>query len=154
MPLVKINARDIVIEVAEGTKWLPVGGLTSAVPNGGENEEVVDTTTFDSKGYYEQEVIQRGATLALEGYLIKDTTDGHQDLGQARIEQLATLVGFDSVGKIRFRHPIDRAWKVWNATFTLGEHGGGNNDKSAWTVTITRSGQSTTEPVAAAAAAR
>lgn len=154
MPLVKINARDIRIEVADsnGTTWVPVGGLNSAVPNGGENEEVVDTTTFDSNGYYEQEVIQRGATMELEGFLLQDPETGAPDPGQSRVEALATQVGFASVGRVRFRHPKDTVWKVWNATFTLGEQGGGNNDKSAWAVTITRSGPSTTAPVGAAAA--
>lgn len=154
MPLVKISARDIVIQVAEanGTTWTPVGGLTSAVPNPSENEEVADTTTFDSRGYYEQEVIQRGATLELEGFLLKDSSTGALDPGQARIETLATEVGSASVGKLRFRHPMDTQWKVWNATFTLGEQGGGNNDKVSWNVTITRSGPSTTAPVSTGAA--
>ncbi|WP_372663717.1 phage tail tube protein [Amycolatopsis kentuckyensis] len=154
MPTVKINARDIIIQVAEtnGTTWTPIGGLNSAVPNAGENEEVVDTTTFDSAGNYEQEVIQRGATLALEGFLLKDPANGAQDPGQARVEALATQVGFASVGKIRFRHPVDTQWKVWNATFSLGEHGGGNNDKYAWVATVTRSGPSTTVAVSASVA--
>jgi hypothetical protein len=96
MPLVKINARDIQIEVADssGATWIPVGGLNSAVPNGGENEEVVDTTTFDSGGYYEQEVIQRGATLELEGFLLQDAETGALDPGQSRIDALANQVGF------------------------------------------------------------
>jgi len=153
MPAVKINARDIIIQVADGTNWVPVGGLNSAVPNAGENEEVADTTTFDSKGNYEQEVVQRGATLELEGFLLKDPANGAQDPGQARVETLATQVGFASLGQIRFRHPMDTQWKVWTATFSLGELGGGNNDKSAWAATITRSGASATAPVAASAAA-
>lgn len=149
MPLVKINARDIVIQVAEanGTTWTAIGGLTSAVPNASENEEVVDTTSFDSHGHYEQEVIQRGATLALEGFQLKDSANGKPDDGQARVEFLASQVGTESLGKVRFRHPMDTVWKVWTATFTIGEHGGGNNDKAAWAVTITRSGPSTTEDV-------
>jgi len=151
MPLVKINARDIIIQVAEanGATWTAIGGLNSAVPNASENEEVVDTTSFDSKGHYEQEVIQRGATLELEGFQLKDSANGQPDSGQARVEILASQVGAESLGKIRFRHPMDTTWKVWTATFTIGEHGGGNNDKAAWAVTITRSGPSTGEPVSA-----
>ncbi|MFB6722923.1 phage tail tube protein [Kribbella sp. NPDC056345] len=156
MPAVKINARDIIIQVAEanGTTWTPLGGLNSAVPNASENEEVVDTTTFDSAGNYEQEIIQRGAILELEGFLLKDPANGAQDPGQARVEALATQVGFASIGKIRFRHPMDTTWKVWNATFSLGEQGGGNNDKFAWAATVTRSGASTTAPVTTPAAAK
>jgi len=152
MPTVKINARDLVIQVqeADGKSWSQIGGLNSAVPNSGDNEEVVDTTTFDSGGYYEQEVVQRGATLGLEGFLLLDPATGAQDPGQARVETLATLVGPDSLGKVRFRHTQDKAWKIWTATFSIGEQGGANNDKSAWKVTIARSGRSTTEQVAAA----
>jgi hypothetical protein len=57
------------------------------------------------------------------------------------------------VGKVRFRHPMDTSWKVWNATFTLGEQGGAHNDKVSWNVTATRSGASTTAPVGATATA-
>ncbi|WP_370422735.1 phage tail tube protein [Streptomyces sp. QH1-20] len=155
MPSVKINARDIVIEVAEadGTTWTAVAGLTSATPNQSENEEVADTTTFDSAGNYEQEVVQRGATLELEGFTLKDPATGRQDPGQARVEQLATQVGSASIGRLRFRHPMDTQWKVWNATFTLGEQGGGNNDKVSWNVAITRSGASGSAPVATPATA-
>ncbi|AHH94222.1 hypothetical protein GCM10010174_22970 [Kutzneria viridogrisea] len=151
MPTVKINARDLVIQVAEadGKTWSQIGGLNSAVPNAGDNEEVVDTTTFDSGGYYEQEVVQRGATLGLEGYLLQDPSTTAQDPGQARVEFLATQVGPASLGKVRFRHTLDKAWRVWTATFSMGEQGGGNNDKAAWKATIARSGQPTTEPVAA-----
>jgi hypothetical protein len=155
MPTVKISARDIVIQVAEanGTTWTPVGGLNSAIPDLSQNEEVADTTTFESAGNYEQEIVQRGATLALVGFVLKDPATGAQDPGQARVEALATQIGAGSVGKVRFRHPMDTAWKVWNATFTLGEQGGAHNDKVSWNVTATRSGASTTAPVSATATA-
>ncbi|MEC3977905.1 phage tail tube protein [Amycolatopsis sp. H20-H5] len=142
----KINARDIIIQVreADGITWSAIGGLNSATPNPSENEETVDTTTFGSQGNYEQEIMQRGASLALEGFLIKDDTTGTQDPGQARCEVVGTLTGYASLGAIRFRHPMDAAWKVWpEATFTIGEQGGGNNDKTGWKCDIMRSGPST-----------
>lgn len=147
----KINARDIIIQVSDGATvptWLAIGGLNSVTPNPGENEESVDTTTYDSDGVYEGEVMQRGAKLELEGFLLKDHLTGAQNVGQARVEYMATQTGYDSLGAIRFRHPMDTAWKVWNgATFSLGEQGGGNNDKTPWSCTITRSGASTTVAV-------
>jgi len=149
MTLRKINARDIIIEVEDSTPstWIELGGLNSVTVNPGENEEVADTTTYASQGDYEQEIMQRGASMAAEGLLLKDDTTGALDPGQARCEELGTLKGTASVGRIRFRHPVDTNWKIWNATISLGESGGGNNDKTSWACTFTRSGPSTTEAV-------
>ncbi|MBA9003732.1 phage tail tube protein [Thermomonospora cellulosilytica] len=149
MTLRKINARDIIVQVqaADGTTWIEVAGLNSVTVNPGENEETAETTTFASQGAYEQEVMQRGAQLTLEGFLLKDDATGAQDPGQLRCETLAAQVGVASLGKARFRHPVDTQWKVWNGTFSLGEQGGGNNDKTGWQCTITRSGASSTMAV-------
>lgn len=149
MPPTKIPARDITIQVQDddGSTWLDIGGEVSATYNPGENEETADVTTFASGGNYEQWIVQRGASLALEGLLLKDSATGAQDPGQARCEDLASMLGAASLGMIRFRHPMDTKWKVWNGTFSLGEQGGGNNDITGWSVTVTRSGASTTEDV-------
>ncbi|MFF4989627.1 phage tail tube protein [Streptosporangium saharense] len=148
----KINARDIIFEVSDGAvspAWLPVKGLTGVNVNPGENEESVETTDFDSQGAYEQEILQRGASLELEGFLLKDDTTGAQDPGQARVEEMGgeDALGADSLGQVRFRHPMDDEWKVWTCTFSLAEQGGGNNDKSSWGATVTRSGRSSTVAV-------
>ena len=149
MAKVKIPARDIIFEVEDSTPdtWLKVAGLTSVTINPGENEETAETTDFDSLGTYEQLVMQRGATIELEGQLVKDDVTGAQDEGQARIEALGNAVGYDSLGRVRFRHPMDTTWKVWQCTVTLAEQGGGNNDMTSWGATITRSGKSTTMAV-------
>ncbi|MGH3323262.1 MAG: phage tail tube protein [Streptomyces sp.] len=146
----KINARDIVLQVlaADATTWVEVAGLNSVTVNPGENEETADTTTYASQGAYEQEVMQRGASLVLEGFLLKDDSTGVQDPGQARVEVVGAAVAEESVGQVRFRHPVDTLWKVWNCTVSLAEQGGGNNDKTGWGATITRSGASTTMAVA------
>jgi hypothetical protein len=145
MTLRKINARDVTIQVAlvDGTTWVEVGGLNSATPKLAENEESVDTTTFSSQGNYEGEIMQRGASLALEGFVLKDDITGAPNPGQDRCTQLALLTGYASLGKIRFRAPVDTNWTVWNeATFSVGEQGGGNNDKISWKCDIMRSGPS------------
>lgn len=145
----RVNARDIIVEVAavDGTTFIEIAGLNSATLNPAENEETADTTNFASEGNYEQEVMQRGATVAVEGQLHKDDSTGAQDPGQARVEVLGAAVAEASVGKIRFRYPVDTSWKVWNCTVSLGEQGGGNNDKTGWAATFTRSGPSTTVAV-------
>ena len=150
MAATKVNARDIIVQVSDGQTtetWIEVGGLNSATLNPGENEETVDTTTYASQGNYEQEIMQRGASMALEGFLLKDSTTGDLDPGQERVEALGVAIGGESVGKVRFRHPVDTEWKVWAATVSLGEQGGGNNDKTGWSATFTRSGASTTTAV-------
>ena len=148
----KIPARDIIVQVSDGTTptpaWVAVLQLTSATRNPGENEETADTTTFDSDGEYEQLVMQRGATMELEGFLRKDGTTGDLDAGQERLEVLGSKKSVESLGQVRFRHPMDTEWKVWNCTVTLGEQGGGTNDMTGWSCTLTKSGPSTTMAVA------
>jgi hypothetical protein len=148
----KIPARDIIVQIQDVTPatWIQVTQLTSATHNPSENEETADTTTFDSEGEYEQVVMQRGATLELEGFLRKDGTTGAKDAGQLRVEALAKLKGVASLGSVRFRHPMDTEWTVWNATFSQGEQGGGTNDMTSWSATITKSGPSTVADVVAA----
>lgn len=146
----KIPARDLIIQVSDGQAtptWLDIAGLTSMTPNPGENEETVDITDATSGGHYEQLVMQRGASMELEGHLVKDDVTGELDPGQARCEQLAAQVGYASLGKVRFRHPMDTQWRVWTATFSLGEQGGGVNDVTSWSCTITRVGATMTEAV-------
>jgi hypothetical protein len=149
----KIPARDIIVQVAAETAdtWIAITQLTSATHNPAENEETTDTTTFDSDGEYEGLVMQRGATLALEGFLRKDGGTGAKDAGQERVDAVGKLKGVESLGQVRFRHPMDADWTVWNATVSLGEQGGGNNDMTSWSATFTKSGPSTTTPVSVAA---
>lgn len=145
MAVIKIPARDIIVQVreADGTTWTEIGAMTSVKHNPGENEENTDTTSYDSDGNYEQRVMQRGAALTLEGFMLQDPISGARDPGQARCEAIATGVAEASLGKLRFRHPADTNWRVWDATFSLGEQGGETNDMSAWACTVTRSGAST-----------
>ncbi len=144
----KVPARDLILQVSDGAAsptWLGIAALNKITVNPGEQEQAVDITTFDSAGQYEEVKLQRGASLKPEGFLHKDHLTGAQDPGQARCETLATAVGYASQGSIRFRHPADTVWKVWNtATFSLAEQGGGNNDMTSWSVSIMRSGASTT----------
>lgn len=149
----QVNARDIILEVQEPGEiptWVEVGGLLTVTPNYAENEEVADTTTMDSNGHYEQDRMQVGATLTLEGRLLKDTDTGELDPGQALVEANAgpDRLGVDSHAMYRFRYPMDDVWKVWDATTSVGEQGGGHNEKVSFNATLTRSGPSTTEAVA------
>jgi hypothetical protein len=143
--LVKIPARNIIFQVqqTDGITWVPVGGLSEVQVDPSANSAKADTTTFDSAGNYEEQIMQRGATITLSGLLLKDNLTGEQDTGQARIDLLAAQTGAESIGMVRFRHPMDTAWKVWNATFEPSAFGGKNNDESSWGAKINRSGAST-----------
>jgi hypothetical protein len=150
MVMVKVNARDQIVQVAEsdGTTWTEIANLNTIGFDPAANEETADTTTMDSDGHFEQEIMQRGSAFTLEGMKTKDRTTGAKDPGQARCDVLANAKGYDSLGKLRFRDVMDTEWTIWNATFSTGEQGGGTNDKSSWSCNVTRSGPPTTAAVA------
>ncbi|WP_149180877.1 phage tail tube protein [Streptomyces sp. TRM49041] len=147
-----IDARGWLFEVLDAAAatetWLPIAGLTSFTHNPGENEETAEWTAFDSEGYYSQDVMQRGATLEIEGQYRVDKPTGAQDAGQAYVDTVwAYKLGSDSNNKVRWRHKSQTAWVIWDATVTPGEQGGETNDKTSWSATITRSGKPTTAAV-------
>lgn len=148
-----IDARGWIFEVEDadaGTEtWLPINGLNTFTYNPGENEEVAETVVFESDGQYEQDIMQRGATLSLEGqYRVDKATGLAQDPGQAYVDTvLGVAVGTDSRGSIRWRHKSQTSWVVWEATATPGEQGGGANEKTTWAATFTRCGAATTAAV-------
>jgi hypothetical protein len=146
----QINARDWIFEATEDPTgatpvWAQVAGLESFDLNPSEGEESADTTTFDSAGNAESQAMQRGASLALSGKIVR--TAGAPDPGQAVCDTLATLVGEDSLGGVRFRHVEDTDWTVWTAWVSKASNGGGNNDKTTWGATFTRSGAPSVEAV-------
>ncbi|MFJ9816159.1 phage tail tube protein [Streptomyces sp. NPDC101151] len=148
-----IDARRWLFEVLDVTapteKWLPIAGLTSFKHNPGENEETAETVAFDSDGYFEQDIMQRGATIEIEGQYRIDKATGAQDPGQAYIDTVwAYRLGIDSRNTVRWRHQTQTAWVVWDATVTPGEQGGETNDKTSWSASFTRCGKPTTAPVA------
>ncbi|WP_433067452.1 phage tail tube protein [Dactylosporangium sp. CS-033363] len=138
-----VPAREMIFQVQAGdaVTWLSLTGMNNFNLSPGENEEVEDTTTFDSDGAYEEVVMQRGASVACQGFKMEDDTTGVQDVGQARIEELASKTGGASRGKVRFRHIRHSQWKVWTATFRLGDQGGGNNNNNTWSCTVRRVGK-------------
>ncbi|WP_079405472.1 phage tail tube protein [Streptomyces sp. 3211] len=147
-----IDARGWRFEVQDSTAdpdvWLPIAGIDTWNYNPSENEETTETTAFDSDGQFEQDVMQRGASLSIEGkYRVHKTTKA-RDPGQAYIDDdWVERVGFESRNQIRYRHETQTAWRVWEATVSPGEQGGGNNDKTSWSATFTRCGAATTMAV-------
>jgi hypothetical protein len=142
-----IDARDWLYEVEDSVNgvWLPIRGMNSFSYNPGENRETTDTTDFDSQGRYEEDVMQNGSSLKIEGKYEIDPTTGIRDPGQAYVDAWADRLSYDSHNRLRFRHETQTTnWAVWDATVAPGEQGGGNNDKTGWSATFTRSGAPTT----------
>ncbi|THA82723.1 hypothetical protein [Streptomyces sp. A0592] len=151
----KYNARDCFFEIEDflspGT-WTAFRTASAGSGVGGINTfsrsfeyEAVDTTTFGSQGRAETENMQEGMSITLEGFRLKDPSTGALDPAMALAEAQAARLGADSQCGFRFAAPGDTTWEVWaDATFQLGDQGGGNNDKATWSVTVTRSGPSTT----------
>jgi hypothetical protein len=155
MAVQKFNARDCFFEIEDflnpGT-WTAFRTATVGSGSGGINTfslsheyEAVDVTTFGSAGRAETQNMQECKAITLEGLKLKDPSTGALDPAMALAEAQAARLGEDSQCGFRFAAPGDTTWEVWaDATFQLGEQGGGNNDKVGWALTVTRSGPSTT----------
>ncbi|WP_406321052.1 phage tail tube protein [Streptomyces sp. NBC_00519] len=146
-----IDARGWVFEVKDqsrpGDHWLPIENLTSWSKNDSENEETAETTSFDSKGWYEQDVMQRGGQIELEGQYALDKS-GRQVPGQAYVDRYwGQRLGIDSRNLIRWRHDSQDTWVIWEATVTPDEQSGETNDKTSWTATFTQCGRPRYAPV-------
>lgn len=151
----KYDARDCEFQIEDflnpGT-WTAFRTATAGSGEGGINTfslsheyESADVTTFGSDGRAETQNMQEGKAITLEGFRLKDPSTGALDAAMSLAELQAARLGTDSQVGFRFAAPGDTTWEVWaDATYQLGDQGGGNNDKVGWAVTITRSGPSTT----------
>lgn len=141
----KYDARGVVFQIedpANAGTWVPIGGINTFTKS--RTSANTDTTTFASDGDAEQQIMQRGKTLKLGGFRLLDPDTGDLDPGQALVEALADQKSDASLGSIRFAAAAETEWEVWTATAELDDSGGGNNDKTSWGVTFTRSGANTT----------
>lgn len=141
----KISARGYIFQVAVGAgpTWTPIAGIKTFAPNPGDHDSHVDATDFDSNGQYEEMVLQRGASLKLEGNRRIDKTTGLADPGQKALDDLAQGLAENSIGQIRYRHSTEVQWRVWNCTAKSSELGGGTNDLGKWGMEIHRTGAET-----------
>ncbi|MDX2986355.1 phage tail tube protein [Streptomyces caniscabiei] len=146
-----IDARGWYFEVEDITTpatpvWHRISNVNSWTHNPSENEETADTTTNDSDGLYEQDVMQRGATLEVSGQYA--VTASVRDPGQNHIDNVwAWRLGSESRGRMRYRHKSQTDWSVWECTVTPGETGGEHNAKTSWAATFTRCGAPTSQAV-------
>ncbi|GAA1977417.1 phage tail tube protein [Kitasatospora viridis] len=141
----RIEARGWSVQIAVGATptWTPVAGLKSLTYNPGDKATQTDATDFDSQGQYEEVVLQRGATMKLDGTRRIDPATGLPDPGQGALDALAQGLGDTSTGQIRFRYRTETQWRVWTVTATAAEQGGATNDLSKWGMVLTRCGAET-----------
>jgi predicted secreted protein len=144
MAATKYNARDVIFQLLDpvGGTYVQINGLNTFTK--GRDSKDVDVTTFASAGNAESEVMQRGKSMKLQGFRLKDAATGALDPGQLLVENLADQVGDPSVGTFRFAAPGDATYEVWQVTAVMGDEGGADNDKVSWSVTLTRTGASST----------
>lgn len=148
MAATKYSARDVEFEIEDyanpGT-WVAIAPTGINTFSHSSEYETTDTTTFGSEGRAESQVMQEGKGFSLEGFRLRDSVTGALDAGQALVETQAARLGDESLTGFRYAHKDDTSWTVWaSAHYQLGDQGGGNNDKTSWSVTVTRSGASTT----------
>ena len=142
MAIRKIIAREFTWEVESATAgtWLAIGGLTTFSRSLSKTD--TDTTDFDDDGVEAHLVGSRGASYSLEGHYLEDTEGaavGDRDVGQARCEEVALLVGAASINGFRFTTPGMTVVTIQGSCVVTGP-GGGSNDSASWSVAIMRSG--------------
>jgi predicted secreted protein len=140
----KINARDWTFEIAAQATtptFVEIGGITTFSVSRSDSE--TETTDFDSDGIYEGQMMQRGKSLSCDGWFLEDAS-ADRDAGQELVETASgdTAVGDASIFLLRVTSP-NGLTDTFDAFFTINDVGGGNNDKSSWGFTATRSGAST-----------
>jgi hypothetical protein len=144
---IKVAARDWTVEIQTGVDgttgepiYTPINELTTLTF--GSEKEDRDTTTFNSGGWAEHLVAQRGRTLGIEGYHSEDPATGARDAGQQAVDDHGDKVGADSLAGFRLTSPGGNI-KTFMASSNPSEKGGGNNDNTSWGAELTISGKVT-----------
>ncbi len=135
------GAWDINTGTAESPVWTPIGGLNSWSPSPSKND--ADTTKFSNQGWQSHLPASRSLEHTLSGIVQVDPDTGERDAGQAACETLGRQMGVDGIGQ--FRHTMTGGTvNTFDASCNVTRGGGGNDDPSAWEVTVTMSGAPTT----------
>jgi hypothetical protein len=149
MPPVKILARSLLIELNTGTDalpvWTPIGGVNSLTFDSDKTD--VDETDFDSDGWAEHSVAQRGRKIALQGFYKEDPATGDQDPGQEALIALSDAVGPDSLKPLRITTPGGNT-TVYQVSADAKNTGGGLNDDAGFACDLAVSGKPVFTPAA------
>jgi hypothetical protein len=144
MAVTKVLARKWKVEI--GTQiatpvYTVVKGLNTLTFS--SDKEDTETTDFDNDGRPEHVVSQRSNELSIEGFYLEDAATKGRDPGQQAVEAAGNAIGLTSLYPIRVTSPGGTI-KTFQASVTVGDVGGGNNDATSWGATFTVSGAITT----------
>ncbi len=95
------------VKLAAGT-WQEIEGIHAFTV--AATSAAADMTDFDSAGYKEHLVANRGATITLEGYFEEDLSTGARAPGQERCEVLAHAVSQAGLGEFKLTSPGGTVW--------------------------------------------
>lgn len=138
MAVTKVLARGWTLTVGAGL--VAVGGTNSLTFSGGKTD--AETTTFDSAGWAEHIVAERTRSIGVEGFFLEDPANGDRNAGQEAMETLASAVGADSIDEFVLTSPGGTTYS-FDGSVEIGDIGGGNNDPTSWSATITVTGEIT-----------
>jgi hypothetical protein len=99
-----------------------------------------DTTTFDDNGRTSHMKSSRGDEFTLSGYALEDPEDGSGSPGLNACLGMSFAIGPDSVCFFRITSPAGGIIGPFKATVTMTIGGGGNDDPSAYEITLTVTG--------------
>mgnify|MGYP001191700210 CR=1 FL=1 len=157
MAITKVLARHWTVEVQTGEDattgdpiWTRVNGLTSIGFSSSKND--ADTTDFDSEGVQTHLPASRGYELTLEGQMLEDQDTGERDEGQQFLEELSYKIGPDGLGNFRLTSPGGNM-REFQGSVNIEGPSGGNDDPTAWNVTVRVSGKPTVTPAGGGGAA-
>lgn len=152
MTITKQLARQYTFEINDGTvdvpDWVEITGVNTWAHNPSKNN--ADTTTFEDEGVTTHLPASRGNSYTLGGLVKYDGDTGERDPGQAAVMAWAERIGPDGLQQFRITEPGDAGASytfLASASVTVG--GGGNDDPSAWSVTVDVSGAITSSALPA-----
>lgn len=125
MAVTKWLARDLAPSVKVAGNFVPIGGVTDITH--APSKTSADATDFDSNGFAEHVVVQRGDKWTLVGFWLEDVSSGVTDPGQAALVAAAREVGLTAFVDVKFTSPGGYAITVECSVEVTGPHGGHND---------------------------
>lgn len=152
MSITKQLARQYTFEINDGSvdvpDWVEITGVNTWAHNPSKNN--ADTTTFEDEGVTTHLPASRGHAYTLGGLVKYDGTTGDRDPGQLAVMAWAGRIGPEGLQQFRITEPGaggDTYTFMASASVQVG--GGGNDDPSAWSVTVDVSGGVTASAIVA-----
>ena len=142
MPVTEVLARQFTAELNTGTSgspvWVAITGINSITHSPQAND--ADTTTFDDEGRMSHLKASRGDEFTISCLRQEDEVNGDRDAGQEACEAWADEIGQASRKQFRITSPGGNVVGPFEATATVTQFGGGNDDPATWQLAVKVSG--------------